>query len=118
MAVTAKDQRWRNKNREHFNALRRKYRKNNPSIYRATEKRSRNKRLKLLWELKNKPCKDCGINYPPYIMQFDHVNGYKEECVSRLNSYKKIIEEANKCEIVCANCHAERTWKRKMKIKE
>ena len=28
-------------------------------------------------EQKDKPCMDCGNNYPWYIMQFDHVRGEK-----------------------------------------
>ena len=71
-----------------------------------------------LRDLKTKtPCVDCGINYPYYVMDFDHVRGVKHanvmELVSTL-SKKKIDEEIAKCEIVCSNCHRIRTHMRKM----
>ena len=75
-----------------------------------------------LRDLKTKtPCVDCGINYPYYVMDFDHVRGQKHanvmELVSTL-SKKKIDEEIAKCEIVCSNCHRIRTYMRRVaKIK-
>jgi len=71
-----------------------------------------------LRDLKTKtPCIDCGINYPYYVMDFDHVRGQKHanvmELVSTL-SKKKIDEEIAKCEIVCSNCHRIRTHVRRM----
>jgi len=71
-----------------------------------------------LRDLKTKtPCIDCGINYPYYVMDFDHVRGRKHanvmELVSTL-SKKKIDEEIAKCEIVCSNCHRIRTHVRRM----
>ena len=62
------------------------------------------------------PCMDCKKNYPYYVMQFDHRNSEeKEYLVSRLangNSQEKTWKEIEKCDIVCANCHAERTYQR------
>jgi len=71
-----------------------------------------------LRDLKTKtPCIDCGINYPYYVMDFDHVRGVKHanvmELVSTL-SKKRIDQEIAKCEIVCSNCHRIRTHMRKM----
>jgi len=71
-----------------------------------------------LRDLKTKtPCVDCGINYPYYVMDFDHVRGVKHanvmELVSTL-SKKKIDEEIAKCEVVCSNCHRIRTHMRKI----
>ncbi len=71
-----------------------------------------------LRDLKTKtPCIDCGINYPYYVMDFDHVRGVKHanvmELVSTL-SKKRIDLEIAKCEIVCSNCHRIRTHMRKM----
>mgnify|MGYP001568123741 FL=1 len=66
--------------------------------------------------LKASPCVDCGKQYPHYVMQFDHVRGVKSiglAMVARNGwSRKRILTEAAKCEIVCANCHASRTWAR------
>ena len=71
-----------------------------------------------LRDLKTKTaCIDCGINYPYYVMDFDHVRGVKQanvmELVSTL-SKKRIDLEIAKCEIVCSNCHRIRTHMRKM----
>jgi hypothetical protein len=70
--------------------------------------------IQFVIELKRgKPCMDCGCDYPHYVMDFDHVKGEKEINVSfaaRLGwSKKRILKEVAKCELVCANCHRERT---------
>ncbi len=70
---------------------------------------------------KNKPCTDCGIKYPFYVMDFDHVGGSTKindiaNMVSRNLSISKIQNEINKCQIVCANCHRIRTYKRYARV--
>ena len=64
---------------------------------------------------KEVPCKDCGIEYPHYVMEFDHV-GEKLFNVSNIQVVKCNLElladEIAKCEVVCANCHKVRTWER------
>jgi hypothetical protein len=68
------------------------------------------------------PCTDCGIIYPPYVMQFDHVGGDKRGAVANLVrgcvSIETLQIEIDKCELVCGNCHAERTHSRKMDAEE
>lgn len=59
------------------------------------------------------PCSDCGKYYPSYVMDFDHVRGIKNNNISKLSnmaSRNKLKDELLKCEIVCANCHRERTY--------
>jgi len=62
------------------------------------------------------PCFDCGNKFPWYVMDFDHVNGEKVAPISYMisngNSEAKIIEEIYKCDLVCSNCHRERTFRR------
>jgi hypothetical protein len=63
---------------------------------------------------KDKPCADCQVKYPYYVMQFDHIRD-KEHHISSLvnaNNVAKLEAELEKCEVVCANCHAERTYQR------
>lgn len=61
-------------------------------------------------------CADCGIKYPHYILEFDHRPGVKKiDVVTRV--LKKMGPEAawkevKKCDVVCANCHKERTFLR------
>lgn len=61
-------------------------------------------------------CTDCGYNEHSAALEFDHINDDKEFNVSQMlsgtYSRKRIQEEMDKCEIVCANCHAIRTYQR------
>jgi hypothetical protein len=63
------------------------------------------------------PCFDCKNSFPPYVMDFDHVRGKKKYLISSLAAQnvgvKTFLEEIAKCDIVCANCHRIRTFKKK-----
>lgn len=72
---------------------------------------SSDKCSQLVASLKNTPCVDCGGIYHYCQMDFDHVRGNKLAGVSRMTTKKSILEEASKCEVVCANCHRERSHK-------
>ncbi|HSH21677.1 MAG TPA: hypothetical protein VK992_03550 [Candidatus Caenarcaniphilales bacterium] len=59
------------------------------------------------------PCADCGEN-DPLVLEFDHL-----ECKSfsiskglRDRSWSAVLEEMQKCDVVCANCHRRRTARR------
>ncbi len=62
-------------------------------------------------------CKDCGYKESPYALQFDHIEDNKKASVSNLirsdYAWATIKTEMDKCEVVCANCHAVRTHARK-----
>src|SRR6478736_3300936 len=65
--------------------------------------------------LKSGPCVDCKVAYPPYVMDFDHVRGDKVVNIAKMvarSSWQEIVDEIAKCELVCSNCHRERTHKR------
>ena len=55
------------------------------------------------------PCVDCENFYPSYVMDFDHLPQFeKSKEISRLvggGSWKKLLDEIDKCDIVCSNCH-------------
>ena len=59
------------------------------------------------------PCADCLQYFPSYVMQFDHVRGVKSFTIGACSRFTKgrakIEAEMAKCDIVCANCHMERT---------
>ena len=61
-------------------------------------------------------CADCGYNKSAYALQFDHIFDNKKASVSNLirsdYGWATILKEINKCEVVCANCHAIRTHAR------
>ena len=58
-------------------------------------------------------CKDCGGVFPACCYDFDHL---RDKCFeighSMLTSFEKLKAEAEKCDLVCANCHRIRTQKR------
>jgi L-lysine 2,3-aminomutase len=59
------------------------------------------------------PCSDCGRCYPPYVMDFDHRTDDKVGAISQMTSSAPtavLLAEIAKCEVVCANCHRERTY--------
>ena len=61
-------------------------------------------------------CMDCKGSYPGYAMDFDHVRGTKTANLAQMLTSGYGIEtikaEIAKCELVCANCHRIRTYKR------
>lgn len=82
----------------------------------AAAKRKHNRDYVL--SLKNKPCIDCGNSYPPYVMDFDHVNGTKIKAISQIvqGSFVMLVTELAKCELVCSNCHRIRTFQRRYNL--
>jgi hypothetical protein len=60
-----------------------------------------------------RPCFDCGVAYPNYVMDFDHVRGTKDRDVSACTTLAMLKREIAKCDLVCANCHRERTFRRR-----
>lgn len=65
-------------------------------------------------------CADCGEKYPFYVLQLDHLPGQEKKFnvsdLSKIYSMAKLEEELAKCEVVCANCHAKRTYERRFPI--
>lgn len=58
---------------------------------------------------------DCGGEFHPVCMQFDHRGDDKKyKNISKMTNYsmERIMEEIAKCDLVCANCHALRTYNR------
>lgn len=60
-------------------------------------------------------CIDCKKSYPAHVLDFDHVRDKKRFNIGNAihSSLETLYEEIAKCDIVCANCHRERTHKRK-----
>lgn len=73
----------------------------------------RNKDFVKVFKL-DKPCFDCGVLYPPYVMDFDHrrpeqkIKSISDMCAQGM-SLEVISREISKCDLVCSNCHRERT---------
>jgi len=65
-------------------------------------------------------CADCGYRRHPEALQFDHRDpASKTFVVSRMigRSWKLILAEIEKCDVVCANCHAIRTARNRTEVK-
>lgn len=78
---------------------------------------AKEKRREYIRQVKSRPCADCGIRYPYYVMDFDHREG--EEKIFEMNrvnyvTMRAIQQEIEKCDVVCSNCHRERTYQRIM----
>jgi predicted HNH restriction endonuclease len=108
-------------NKEHLQGRReylKEWHKRNPQEGKKYYLTNYQKKKALRDSFKDKPCADCGNKYPPYVMQFDHIEGFtKLFNIARgmLGNKAAFIEEVKKCEVVCANCHAIRTHKRRNK---
>lgn len=99
---TQKQREWRAANRERARETARVRREESRALIRAN---------------KDIPCMDCGEEFPSYVMQFDH----REPALklftigSSAGAYtrEEILAEIAKCDVVCANCHAIRTFGQK-----
>jgi len=84
------------------------YENNKEKVY--NRKMERRKKLKgELVEIFGGKCSKCGYNKCIDALDFHH-EGNKEESISKLinnNSREKILKEAKKCILLCANCHRE-----------
>lgn len=69
---------------------------------------------------KDVPCCDCGRHYGYWVMDFDHRPGVKklfDISVARKGNKRIAVLKAEiaKCDVVCANCHRDRTHARLQK---
>jgi hypothetical protein len=59
-------------------------------------------------------CVECGES-DPVVLEFDHVRGKKTLTISQMirdrYSLDNIQKEIDKCDVLCANCHREKTRK-------
>lgn len=116
--------RWKSKNIRHGyckdcgKGLTKSHYQRNKQQYFEKNTRSIQSRRELTRQLKNRPCADCGISYPYYVMDFDHRENEIKRCnlnqTARL-SINAIKKEIAKCDVVCSNCHRERTHQRRIK---
>ena len=103
------------KNRLYYRAYARAYSKRNRVLMNGHKQLAALQKRNFINGLKGRPCADCGREYPSYVMQFDH----RDPATKAFNigsAESKTLEalqhEADKCDVVCANCHAARTYYR------
>jgi hypothetical protein len=67
-------------------------------------------RKKMAIEYLGGKCQKCGYDRNPAALEFHHRDGSeKEETINKLlrGSFKRVMEELDKCDLLCANCHRE-----------
>jgi len=89
----------------------------NRGYYRCTKcrmeavSRKRKQIKKDLVEYKGGKCENCGYDKCVAAMDFHHKNREEKDFAvssrGRTHSWKKLIEEVDKCSLLCANCHRE-----------
>ena len=100
---TLTNKRWKSENREHTKR------------YGSTYQRNRARQRKaMLVQLFGGCCEDCGTTGHPVIFDFDHKDPKEKkfDVTNRMGSrrWEEVYEEAQKCRLLCADCHRLRTW--------
>ena len=101
-------------------AAKRRYYERNRDVYRDKNRRKRERMRAILRECKSRPCADCGGDFPFYVMDFDHREGEEKTAhvamLVNMMSIERLLNEIAKCDLVCANCHRVRTYKREQRF--
>lgn len=90
--------------------------KENIKYYVDKSKVTRDSNREYVWEfLQTQSCKDCG-NINPLLLEFDHLDDFEKDgnISTMIGAVGKetLVKEIEKCEVVCANCHRIRTYRR------
>jgi hypothetical protein len=94
----------------------RHYRENTPEYQdylRERQRRVIREKKALLVEYKGGTCVDCSGIFPNCCFQFDHREPEEKSFTICCRMYRPIGElkaESDKCDLVCSNCHAVRTF--------
>ena len=91
--------------------------KNNRKSYLDRIKPEQRELRAWLFEQKVGPCQDCGGQFKPWQMDFDHRDPVQKTMevsamVGKRMSKDRILTEIAKCDLICANCHRDRTYRR------
>lgn len=97
-----------------------RYRAKNPEKVKAWRADRVKRGSDLCNAAKDRPCADCGGVFHYSAMDFDHrgQRGIPSDTKMKqlaIMSASRFADEVAKCDVVCANCHRVRTWKRRQK---
>ena len=90
-----------------------RYRASHLSKEKSRTREAARKAKRELVEYKGGSCVDCGGLFPACCYHFDHKDPQEKAFGIALKIHRPIEElkiEADKCDLVCANCHAIRTF--------
>lgn len=112
--VNKKNREWAKKNPDKVKKTKLHWRKKYPEKHKAYIKKWNATILKRRREYKNKlreesgnKCSQCGYSEEPRILQFHHVTDNKLFTLGAYRRYslEKLKKEAEKCVLLCPNCH-------------
>ena len=94
------------KQKDHYHRV-----KEQTNTYHSQTTRALKRKLKLI-EMMGGGCSNCGYATNISALHFHHINANEKlfKLGARIlsnRSWEAILEEAQKCELLCANCHAE-----------
>ena len=98
------------------------YQEQRDKVRRSVRDRRRNTRKWVeQYKTDHPTCNMCGLDYPPHILDFDHLPEYKKfRDIGKMAkdgfAIEKIEKEIEKCQLLCANCHRHITWERSVKV--
>ena len=80
-------------------------------------KKRRDDRQAVLIEHMGGKCERCGITNPPRGFHFDHIDPMtKSHNINRQDSYERSFKELKKCQLLCYDCHLDKTWKEDLPV--
>lgn len=103
-----------------INEYQRQHYEQNKEKYKRKAKTWNHKVRKRYQQLKEAtPCDDCGGMFPYYVTEYDHRDPSTKadnvaSLISRGVGWEKLMAEIEKCDLVCANCHRQRTHSRRI----
>jgi L-lysine 2,3-aminomutase len=105
------------KDKEKQRAYQRANYQKNKELWRDKLRNRRFKNKQLVIELKKKGCTVCGYTKCHVALEFHHSENDKESSVAyaaHQSTMRVLLEEIDKCTLLCANCHRELHHKERM----
>ena len=94
--------------KEHISKTHSKWRKKNLEKRAEAQRKANQKKWNYINEHKPEKCPACGNSFPPYCMDFHHIDPSTKSFKmgeATHKSYDMIDEEIKKCVALCACCH-------------
>lgn len=108
-ATAEKRRAWRERNREKVLAANRDHYRRNCSKYAARLRARREERYAILAKIKlERGCVKCGFRGHPAALDFHHRDPDRKDLEMAYAvdySLERMLAEAEKCDVLCANCH-------------
>jgi len=102
-------EKWGKENKEKIKGYQKKYRENNKEKRDADSRNRIARKRKMLSDIKlESGCCYCGYKKCSAALHFHHKDDSKSFILAHPHqSVEDLLKEVEKCEVICANCHAE-----------